>query len=48
MNVLFLCSANRDRSLTAEQVFRDVSGWNVRSAGTESYAETQMTEEMLD
>jgi len=48
MNVLFLCSANRDRSPTAEQVFRDVPGWYVRSAGTESYAETQVTKEMLD
>jgi predicted protein tyrosine phosphatase len=48
MNVLFLCSANRDRSPTAEQVFRDVPGWVVKSAGTESYAEIQMTEELLD
>ena len=47
MNVLFLCSANRDRSPTAEEVFRDVPGWTVKSAGTESYAETQMTKEML-
>ncbi len=47
MKVLFICSANRDRSPTAEQVFRDVPGWVVKSAGTESYAEKQMTEEML-
>ena len=48
MNVLFICSANRDRSPTAEAVFRSVPGWAVRSAGTESLAETRMTEKMLD
>ena len=48
MNVLFICTANRDRSPTAEAVFKSVPGWRVRSAGTESYAETQMTEEMLE
>lgn len=47
MKVLFICTANRDRSPTAEQVFRDMPGWAVRSAGTEPYGETQMTEEML-
>ena len=47
-NILFICTANRDRSPTAEKVFRDVPHWVVKSAGTESYAETQMTEEMLE
>jgi len=47
-NVLFVCSGNRDRSPTAEQVFRDVPGWDVKSAGTWSDAETRVTKEMLD
>ena len=47
-NVLFIGTANRDRSPTAEQVFGSVPGWSVRSAGTESYAETQVTDEMLE
>jgi predicted protein tyrosine phosphatase len=48
MNVLFVCSANRDRSPTAERVFRDVPGWDVRSAGTSLDAETRVSREVLD
>jgi predicted protein tyrosine phosphatase len=33
--VLFVCSANKERSPTAEQVFKDVPNWIVKSAGTE-------------
>ena len=47
-NVLFVCSGNRDRSPTAEQLFRDVPGWDVKSAGTWPDAETHVTKEMLD
>ncbi len=47
MNVLFICTANRDRSPTAEEVFQDVPGWKVKSAGTESYARVSVTEELL-
>ena len=42
-NVLFVCSGNRDRSPTAEQVFRDIPGWDVKSAGTWPDAENQVT-----
>ena len=48
MNVLFVCSANRDRSPTAERVFREVPGWDVRSAGTSLDAETRVTGEVLE
>ena len=38
MKVLFVCSRNQRRSLTAERVFAGVPGWAVRSAGTEEAA----------
>ncbi len=34
MNILFVCSMNKWRSPTAEQIFRKVAGIQVRSAGT--------------
>ena len=34
MNILFVCSRNRWRSPTAEQLFRNYPGIAVRSAGT--------------
>ena len=34
MNILFVCSRNRWRSPTAEQLFRNYPGISVRSAGT--------------
>jgi predicted protein tyrosine phosphatase/isopentenyldiphosphate isomerase len=41
--VLFVCSRNRRRSLTAEKIFADVPGWQVRSAGTEDSARIKVT-----
>lgn len=38
-NILFVCSQNKLRSPTAEAVFADVVGWDVRSAGTNNDAE---------
>ena len=35
MKLLFVCSRNRQRSLTAEAVFDGVNGHEVRSVGTE-------------
>lgn len=48
VNVLFVCSANKDRSPTAERVFRDVDGWKVRSAGTMPDARNSITSNLLD
>jgi len=42
--LLFVCSRNRKRSLTAERIFSKVAGWNVRSAGTEEGACVRVTE----
>lgn len=41
--ILFVCSRNRRRSLTAETIFRDQPGWVVRSAGTEASARIKTT-----
>ena len=43
MNVLFVCSKNKWRSPTAEQVFRKDSGLRVRSAGTSRTARRAIT-----
>lgn len=47
MKILFVCSRNRRRSLTAERVFAGVTGWAVRSAGTEEAARIKVTEGQL-
>lgn len=43
MKVLFICSQNRLRSLTAETIFDGVGGHHVRSAGTEEGARIRVT-----
>jgi len=42
--ILFVCSRNRRRSLTAERIFARIPGWEVRSAGTEDSARIKVTE----
>lgn len=41
--ILFVCSRNRRRSLTAETIFKDDPRWQVRSAGTEEGARIKVT-----
>jgi len=41
--ILFVCSRNRRRSLTAETIFKGEPGWDVRSAGTEESARIKVT-----
>ncbi len=41
--ILFVCSRNRRRSLTAEMIFKEVPSWEVRSAGTEEGARIKVT-----
>jgi predicted protein tyrosine phosphatase len=43
LKVLFLCSRNRWRSLTAEKIFDGVNGTHARSAGTEPNARIRVT-----
>lgn len=46
--VLFICSRNRLRSPTAEQVFSDREGFEVASAGLNPEAETPVSVELLE
>ncbi|MEG4348117.1 methyltransferase domain-containing protein [Microcoleus sp. LAD1_D5] len=45
--ILFVCSQNKWRSLTAEKICEKVSGYSVRSAGTEKGARIRVTEGLL-
>lgn len=45
--MLFICSQNRLRSPTAEQVFADYPGLEVSSAGTNHGAENPLTAELV-
>ena len=47
MKLLFLCSQNKKRSLTAEKIFDGVNGYAVRSAGTENNARIKVTPGMI-
>jgi predicted protein tyrosine phosphatase len=47
-NVLFVCSQNKLRSPTAEQVFADWPGIETSSAGTNHDAENPLTGELVD
>ena len=47
MHLLFICSRNRKRSLTAETLFHQVDGHQARSAGTERNARIKVTAGML-
>lgn len=46
-NILFICSQNRLRSPTAEQVFADWPGIETSSAGLNNDAENPLTPELL-
>jgi predicted protein tyrosine phosphatase len=46
-NVLFVCTANRQRSPTAEELYRNDRRFNVRSAGTSRLAKKTVDAEML-
>jgi predicted protein tyrosine phosphatase len=48
VNVLFICSRNKWRSLTAETIFKDNQKHNVKSAGTENEARIRVTEKLIN
>jgi predicted protein tyrosine phosphatase len=43
IKILFVCSRNRRRSLTAETIFQGEPAWDIRSAGTEDAARIKVT-----
>ena len=47
MNLLFVCSQNKRRSLTAEKIFNGNHGHKAYSAGTESNARVKVTPGLL-
>jgi predicted protein tyrosine phosphatase len=47
LKVLFVCNQNKVRSLTAEHLYRVRPDLEVRSAGTATFAKTQLTAELL-
>ncbi len=47
VRVLFVCSRNRQRSLTAQRVFGRIEGLQVQSAGTEPSARIRVTARQL-
>ena len=44
LKLLFICSQNRIRSLTAEHMLQGVPGYAVKSAGTEPNSRTRVNE----
>lgn len=46
--ILFVCSRNQQRSLTAETIFKSEPAWDVRSAGTEDGARIKVTAGHID
>ena len=44
IKLLFICSRNKWRSLTAEKIFNGVNEYDVRSAGTEANARIRVTD----
>jgi Predicted protein tyrosine phosphatase len=47
IKILFLCSQNKRRSLTAEKIFNGTNNHEVRSAGTETNARIKVTPGIL-
>jgi predicted protein tyrosine phosphatase len=46
--ILFLCAKNRLRSPTAEQIFCDLEGYEVASAGVNADADVPVDREMVE
>ncbi|GGE59441.1 protein-tyrosine phosphatase [Pedobacter psychrotolerans] len=47
MNILFICSRNKWRSLTAETIFKNNPDHQVKSAGTEPSARIKINAKMI-
>ena len=48
MKIVFVCTANIDRSPTAEHIYSDRSDLEVKSAGVSDYAMTPITLELVN
>jgi predicted protein tyrosine phosphatase len=47
MNLLFICSRNKWRSRTSEDIFKHMHGHDVRSAGTAESARVKVNDKLL-
>ena len=47
IKLLFVCSRNQWRSRTAEEIFKNLPGYAVKSAGTEPSARIRVTEGLI-
>ena len=47
MNLLFICSRNQWRSRTAETIFKNKNGFQVKSAGTENSARIRVSNQLI-
>ena len=47
-NLLFVCSRNQRRSVTAERLYQGLSGYEVRSGGTESGTRARVKPEDIE
>ena len=47
-NFLFICSRNQWRSRTAEDIFKNIEGLSVRSAGTSNVARIRVNKKLLE
>ena len=45
--ILFICSRNKFRSLTAEKIYENFPGYEARSAGTQPDARIKVTEGLI-
>ena len=48
IKILFVCTANRMRSRTAEELYRGDSRFSVKSAGTSIFAQVIINENLVD
>jgi predicted protein tyrosine phosphatase len=46
--LLFVCTGNRDRSPTAEDLFRNSKEYEAKSAGTHAFAAQRVSQELID
>lgn len=46
-NILFICSRNKWRSLTAKTIYKNNSSFNVKSAGTENGARIKVNAKII-
>ena len=47
-NVLFVCSRNKRRSLTAEMMWKNDPNWDVKSCGTSDSSRIKINENLLN